>query len=74
MARSPRKKLGARDRDPAAGCAIVRGAANVHGLLNVMLEAPHGDPAGAASSPKDAPTVFCPTPFARATLRPLALG
>jgi hypothetical protein len=73
IARSPRKKLGARDRDPAAGCAIVRGAANVHGLLNVMLEAPHGDPAGAASSPKDAPTVLSPTPFARATLRPLAL-
>jgi F-box protein 18 (helicase) len=66
------KKYGAGIRNgagAAAGTLVVRGAAAVHGLLNVLLEAPGGDPGVAESAPRDAPSILAPVPFANATLR-----
>ena len=67
IARSP-AMVGAK-KHPASGALLFRGAAAVHGVLCAMLEAPGGDPGGAASAPRDAPLILAPTPFAGASLR-----
>ena len=71
---------GAKARDPLAhamGTIVVRGAAAVHGLFNVLVEAAErggGDPGSTDFSQiRDPPLILAPTPFANCVVRRHAL-
>ena len=70
---------GAKARDPLAhamGTIVVRGAAAVHGLFNVMVEAAErggGDPGSTDGQIRDPPLILAPTPFANCVVRRHAL-
>ena len=70
---------GAKARDPLAhamGTIVVRGAAAVHGLFNVLVEAAErggGDPGSTEGQIRDPPLILAPTPFANCVVRRHAL-
>ena len=70
---------GAKAKDPlehAHGAIVVRGAAAVHGLFNVVAEAADrngGDPGASDGQVRDPPLILSPTPFANCVVRGHAL-
>jgi hypothetical protein len=70
---------GAKAKDPLAhahGAIVVRGAAAVHGLFNVVAEAADrngGDPGASDGQVRDPPLILSPTPFANCVVRGHAL-
>ena len=70
---------GAKAKDPLAhahGAIVVRGAAAVHGLFNVVAEAADrngGDPGASDGQVRYPPLILSPTPFANCVVRGHAL-